>query len=123
MIELVSDRASALDTLQVAFRACPKDFDTLKQEVRAGRVSLYRLTGQGYNVTVAGEIVGHSYFLWGVVGVGVVGAIRELKTHVKAAGLQSISAETYFPLVARLGRRLQTKEQTRGDVTRMEIKV
>ena len=123
MIELVSDRASALDKLQVAFRACPKDFETLKHEVSAGRVSLYQLIGQGYNVTVAGEVVGHSYFLWGVSGSGVVDAIRELKQHVKAAGLNSISAETYFPLVARLGRRLRTKEQARGDVTRMEIKV
>ncbi|EOB6641115.1 DNAase [Vibrio vulnificus] len=123
MIRLVSDQPQALARLEVAFRACPDDFDTLKQEVAAGRVSLYELHGERYRVTVAGEIVGHSYFLWGVSGHGVVPAMRELKRHVKAAGLSSISADTYFPTVARLCRRLHTDEQTRGSVTRMEMKV
>ncbi|HAS8493002.1 TPA: DNAase, partial [Vibrio vulnificus] len=38
MIRLVSDQPQALARLEVAFRACPDDFDTLKQEVAAGRV-------------------------------------------------------------------------------------
>lgn len=123
MIELVSCREDALSSLKSAFRACPADFEKLKQEVAAGRVSLYELSGERYRVTVAGEVSGHSYYLWGVVGHGVVPALRELKLHVKEAGLLSLSAETYFPLVARLGRRLGTTEKACDGVTHMEVKV
>ncbi|NOH96277.1 DNAase [Vibrio sp. 99-70-13A1] len=123
MIELVSDNPNALKRLRVAFRACPKDFDLLKSEVKAGRVSVYELTGDSYRVTVAGEIDGDSYFLWGVSGRGVIPAMRELKVYVKECGLTSISAETYFPLVAKLCRRLSTEETERGEVTRMEMRV
>lgn len=31
----------------------------------AGGVSLYQIQGDGYDITVAGEVVGESYFLWG----------------------------------------------------------
>ncbi|MDN3697779.1 DNAase [Vibrio cortegadensis] len=123
MIELVSDSPRALARLKVAFRACPAEFEKLKHEVNAGRVSLYELSDDSYRVTVAGEIIGHSYFLWGVSGRGVIPAMRELKAYVKSAGLSSISAETYFPLVARLCRRLSTEEHACGDVTHMEMKV
>ncbi|TKF31634.1 DNAase [Vibrio kanaloae] len=123
MIELVSGNPSALERLKVAFRACPKDFDKLKSEVKAGRVSVYELSGDGYRVTVAGEVDGNSYFLWGVSGRGVVLAMRELSKYVKESGLTSISAETYFPLVAKLCRRLSTEEHERGEITRMEMRV
>ncbi|MEZ8106816.1 DNAase [Vibrio cortegadensis] len=123
MIQWVSDSPTALRDLKVAFRACPDSFETLKHEVKAGRVSLYELSGDDYRVTIAGEICGHSYFLWGVSGRGVIPAIRALKAYVKEAGLMSISAETHFPLVKKLCRRLNTTERVSGDVTYMEIKV
>lgn len=123
MIELVSTCPDALNRLKSAFRACPADFEKLRREVNAGRVSLYELIGENYHVTIAGEVVEQSYFLWGVQGHGVVPAMRELKRYVKEAGLQSISAETYFPLVARLCRRLQITETKSEDVTHMEMGV
>ncbi|MGR5096874.1 DNAase [Vibrio maritimus] len=123
MIEYLNKCPKAIERLKPAFRACLKDFDTLKREVMAGRVGLYELIGDNYHVTIAGEVVGRSYFLWGVSGKGVVPAMRELKRHVKEAGMTSISADTHFPLVARLCRRLNTKECKSGSVTRMEMGV
>lgn len=123
MIEYLNKCPKALERLKPAFRACKKDFELLKQEVAAGRVGLYELIGDSYKITIAGEVVGHSYFLWGVSGKGVVPAMRELKHYVNAAGLKNISADTHFPLVARLCRRLNTTERASGEATRMEMGV
>ncbi|EED25110.1 Mg-dependent DNase [Vibrio sp. 16] len=109
--------------MKVAFRACPQDFEELKAEVQTGRVSLYQLTGEGYDITVAGEILGESYYLWGVSGHGVIHGIQELQTYVKKAGLTSISAETYFPALARLVRRLNTTEKPLTDTTHLTMRV
>jgi len=114
---------SALERLRVAFRQCPADFDALKAEVAAGNVSLYEIQGDRYRVTIAGEIVGDSYFLWGVSGVGVVDAIKELAPVVRRLGLKSISAETYFPALARLVKRLNTQEQPSGKITGLVMRV
>ncbi|MEF1183272.1 DNAase [Vibrio sinaloensis] len=119
MIVCVTENPEALARLKVAFRACPQDFEELKAEVQTGRVSLYQLTGEGYDITVAGEILGESYYLWGVSGYGVIQGIRELQTYVKNAGLTSISAETYFPALARLVRRLNTTEKPLTDTTHL----
>ncbi len=123
MIRCVTSNQKALERLKVAFRACPDDFELLKTEVAAGRVSLYELTGEQYDITVAGEVLGDTYFLWGVSGRGVVPAIRELSAYVKNAGLNSISAETYFAGLARLVRRLNTTEQPQTDTTQLTMRV
>ena len=123
MIVCVTDNPVALARLKVAFRACPQDFEELKAEVQTGRVSLYQLTGEGYDITVAGQIIGESYFLWGVSGVGVVKGIKELTEYVKNVGLTSISAETYFPALARLVRRLNTTEKALTQTTHLTMRV
>ncbi|EPM4292313.1 DNAase [Vibrio fluvialis] len=123
MIRCVSHEPEALSRLEVAFRACPNDFKELKAEVEAGRVSLYELRGEGYCMTVAGEVIGETYFLWGVSGHGVVPAIRELSQYVKNAGLQHISAETYFPALARLVSKLNTTERTLTETTHLSMRV
>ncbi|MBL4261745.1 DNAase [Vibrio fluvialis] len=123
MIRCVSHEPEALSRLEVAFRACPNDFKELKAEVEAGRVSLYELSGEGYCMTVAGEVIGETYFLWGVSGHGVVPAIRELSQYVKNAGLQHISAETYFPALARLVSKLNTTERALTETTHLSMRV
>ncbi|ELJ8507872.1 MULTISPECIES: DNAase [Vibrio] len=122
MIQL-ADKSKALGRLEIAFRACPDDFDALKRSVQAGLVSLYDIRGDGYDVTLAGEVVGDSYFLWAVSGTGVIKAINELSPIVKKAGLTSISASTYFPSLARLVRRLSTREEQTGEITLMTMRV
>ena len=123
MITYLDKCPKALERLRPAFRACQPDYDKLKQEVQAGRVGLYELVDENYHITLAGEIVERSYFLWGVSGRGVVPAMRELQRYVKQAGLDTISADTHFPLVARLCRQLKTTEHASGDATRMEMGV
>ncbi|EGA72382.1 Mg-dependent DNase [Vibrio sinaloensis DSM 21326] len=86
MIVCVTECPEALARLKVAFRACPQDFEELKDEVQTGRVSLYQLTGEGYSITVAGQIINESYYLWGVSGCGVIKGIQELTEYVKTAG-------------------------------------
>ncbi|EJU9029134.1 DNAase [Vibrio cholerae] len=122
MIQL-ADKSKALGRLEIAFRACPDDFDALKSSVQVGLVSLYDIRGDGYDVTLAGEVVGDSYFLWAVSGTGVIKAINELSPIVKKAGLTSISASTYFPSLARLVRRLSTREEQTGEITLMTMRV
>ncbi|EHD2270038.1 chemotaxis protein [Vibrio cholerae] len=55
MIQL-ADKSKALGRLEIAFRACPDDFDALKRSVQAGLVSLYDIRGDGYDVTLAGGV-------------------------------------------------------------------
>lgn len=123
MIECVSQCPKAIERLKVAFRACPTDFKLLKSEIKAGRVSVYQLQGDNLNLTIAGEVLDDSYYLWGVVGRGVVSGIRELTQYVRRSGLSSISAETYFDGLARLVRPLDTSEQTLQKTTRLEMRV
>lgn len=123
MIRCVTENPDSLRRLQVAFRACQQDFEELKAEVRAGRVSLYELSGDNYRLTIAGEIIGESYFLWGVAGRGVVPAIRELAEVVKRAGLTSLSAETYFPGIPRLLKRLNITDTALTHTTHMTMRV
>ncbi|UTZ31739.1 DNAase [Vibrio campbellii] len=123
MIEVMTGNERAMSRLEVAFRACPADYQDLQTEVKGGRVSVYRLTGEGYDVIIAGEIVGDSYFLWGLVGAGLVSAIHELSAHVKSAGLSSISAATHHPSMARLCRKLNTLEADDDDRTLMTMEV
>ncbi|MCU8525291.1 DNAase [Vibrio vulnificus] len=122
MIRL-ANKSTALARLEIAFRACPDDFDALKQHVQVGRVSLYDIQGDGYDITIAGEVVGETYFLWGVAGKGVIAAIKELSCIVNKAGLSSVSAVTYFPSLARLVRQLHTAECHDGRKTLMKMKV
>ncbi|MDN2481111.1 DNAase [Vibrio agarivorans] len=120
MIECVSTQGEAIERLKRAFRACPKDFDLMQQEIEAGRVSVYHLTGERFNVVVAGEVVGESYFLWGLAGRGMVDAVRELRHYVEKAGLSSISADTHFKGVAKLCRALGINESQCDGVTSMK---
>ncbi|MCU8149828.1 DNAase [Vibrio vulnificus] len=119
----IAEKSKAFERLEIAFRACPDDFAELKQFVEAGKVSLYDIRGQGYDITLAGEVVGDSYFLWGVAGFGVVPAIKELANIVRKSGLTSVSAVTYFPALARLVRRLNTNERPDGEITLMKMRV
>ncbi len=123
MIRCVTDNPKALERLEIAFRACPDDFKQMKQEVAAGRVSLYELSGKGYHITVAGEVLGEGYFLWGVAGRGMVAGIAELAAYVKNAGLSTLRAETYFAGVARLVRRLNTTEHALNTTTQLTMRV
>lgn len=123
MIRCVTGSQGAIQRLAIAFRACPKDFEELKAEVKNGNVSVYELSGDGYEVTIAGEVIGDSYYLWGVAGRGVVPAIKELAQYVKTAGLNSISAETYFPAVARLVKKLNTTENALTHTTQLNMSI
>lgn len=116
MISIVTESPSAIERLKPAFRACPNDFDVMKHEIKGGRVSVYELSGDGYRLTVAGEVMGNAYFIWAVAGSGAVDATRELAEYVKRSGLSAISTRTYFPLVARLLKRLgDVKINQHGD--------
>lgn len=123
MIKVVTHEPQALEKLRIAFRACPADFEALQHEIETGRVSLYELWGDKYSVTVAGEVIGENYFLWGVAGQGIVPAIRELSHIVKRAGLSGISAETYFPALVRLVTKLNLSTSPSGDITELMMKV
>lgn len=123
MIRCVTDNHEALEKLKVAFRACPQDFEELKAEVKTGRVSLYELSAENYQIVVAGEVIGETYFLWGVAGHGVVPAIHELSQYVRNAGLKTISAHTYFAGLARLVRKLNTTEQAATNITELTMRV
>ncbi|WP_306690714.1 MULTISPECIES: DNAase [unclassified Vibrio] len=123
MIRCVTNTPEALEQLKVAFRACPQDFEELKAEVKTGRVSLYELSAENYQIVVAGEVIGETYFLWGVAGHGVVPAIHELSQYVKNAGLKTISAQTYFAGLARLVRKLNTTEQVATNITELTMRV
>ncbi|GMQ45366.1 DNAase [Vibrio sp. 10N] len=106
MIQVVTHSESVQERLREAFRACPDDFELMQRAIANDTVSLYLIKGEDYYLTVAGEVVGDSYFVWAVVGTGAVQATRELATYVKGSGLKAITTKTYFPLVARLLKRL-----------------
>ncbi|MCG9628572.1 DNAase [Vibrio mediterranei] len=106
MIEVVTHNESVQERLRDAFRACPDDFELMKQAINDNEVSIYLIQGDDYHLAVAGEVVGHDYFVWAVEGTGAVQATRELAAYVKNSGLTAITTKTYFPLVARLLKRL-----------------
>ncbi|ASI89123.1 DNAase [Vibrio mediterranei] len=106
MIQVVTQSESAQERLRDAFRACPDDFALMQQAINDDLVSIYQIQGDDYHLAVAGEVVGDDYFVWAVEGTGAVQATRELATYVKNSGLKAITTKTYFPLVARLLKRL-----------------
>jgi hypothetical protein len=106
MIQVVTQNESVQERLRDAFRACPDDFALMQQAINDDLVSIYQIQGDDYHLAVAGEVVGDDYFVWAVVGTGAVQATRELATYVKNSGLKAITTKTYFPLVARLLKRL-----------------
>ncbi|PTC01843.1 DNAase [Vibrio mediterranei] len=106
MIQVVTHSESVQERLRDAFRACPDDFELMKQAINDNEVSIYLIQGDDYHLAVAGEVVGDDYFVWAVEGTGAVQATRELATYVKNSGLKAITTKTYFPLVARLLKRL-----------------
>ncbi|MGF1747721.1 DNAase [Vibrio cionasavignyae] len=108
MITMVTRSDIAVARLRSAFSACPSDFEVMKQRIDEERVSLYLLKGEGYHLNIAGEVIGGSYFIWAVEGTGAIKATRELAKYVKSGGLKAITTKTYFPLVARLLKRLGT---------------
>lgn len=106
MIQVVTQNESVQERLRDAFRACPDDFALMQQAINDDLVSIYQIQGDDYHLAVAGEVVGDDYFVWAVEGTGAVQATRELATYVKNSGLKAITTKTYFPLVARLLKRL-----------------
>lgn len=106
MIQVVTHNQSVQERLRDAFRACPDDFALMQQAINDDLVSIYQIQGDDYHLAVAGEVVGDDYFVWAVEGTGAVQATRELATYVKNSGLKAITTKTYFPLVARLLKRL-----------------
>ncbi|WP_240205373.1 DNAase [Vibrio sp. CyArs1] len=106
MIQVVTQNESVQERLRDAFRACPDDFVLMQKAINDDLVSIYQIQGDDYHLAVAGEVVGDDYFVWAVEGTGAVQATRELATYVKNSGLKAITTKTYFPLVARLLKRL-----------------
>ena len=106
MIQVVTHSKSTQERLRGAFRACPDDFELMEQAISDGLVSIYLIKGNDYDLAVAGEVIGSNYFVWAVQGTGAVKATRELAAYVKSSGLKAITTKTYFPLVARLLKRL-----------------
>ncbi|SBO09484.1 hypothetical protein VME0621_01583 [Vibrio mediterranei] len=106
MIQVVTQNQSVQERLRDAFRACPDDFALMQQAINDDLVSIYQIQGDDYHLAVAGEVVGDDYFVWAVEGTGAVQATRELATYVKNSGLKAMTTKTYFPLVARLLKRL-----------------
>ena len=106
MIQVVTHSKSTQERLLSAFRACPDDFKLMEKAISDGLVSIYLLKGDDYDLAVAGEVVGSDYFVWAVQGTGAVKATRELAVYVNSSGLKVITTKTYFPLVARLLKRL-----------------
>ncbi|MCG9656775.1 DNAase [Vibrio mediterranei] len=124
MIQVVTQNESVQQRLRDAFRACPDDFALMQQAINDGLVSIYQIQGDDYHLAVAGEVVGDDYFVWAVEGTGAVQATRELATYVKNSGLKAITTKTYFPLVARLLKRLgnvSTIEQGDHQLLRWEV--
>lgn len=124
MIQVVTQNESVQERLRDAFRACPDDFALMQQAINDDLVSIYQIQGDDYHLAVAGEVVGDDYFVWAVEGTGAVQATRELATYVKNSGLKAITTKTYFPLVARLLKRLgnvSTVEQGDHQLLRWEV--
>ncbi|OIN25193.1 DNAase [Vibrio barjaei] len=124
MIQVVTQNQSVQERLRDAFRACPDDFALMQQAINDDLVSIYQIQGDDYHLAVAGEVVGDDYFVWAVEGTGAVQATRELATYVKNSGLKAITTKTYFPLVARLLKRLgnvSTVEQGDHQLLRWEV--
>lgn len=124
MIQVVTHSKSTQERLRVAFRACPDDFELMEQAISDGLVSIYLIQGDNYDLAVAGEVFGNSYFVWAVQGTGAVKATRELAAYVKSSGLKAITTKTYFPLVARLLKRLgkvSSIERDRHQLLRWEV--
>lgn len=124
MIQVVTHSESVQARLRDAFRACPDDFALMQQAINDDLVSIYQIQGDDYHLAVAGEVVGDDYFVWAVEGTGAVQATRELATYVKNSGLKAITTKTYFPLVARLLKRLgniSTIEQGDHQLLRWEV--
>ncbi|OIN25197.1 DNAase [Vibrio barjaei] len=124
MIQVVTQSESVQERLRDAFRACPDDFALMEQAINDDLVSIYQIQGDDYHLAVAGEVVGDDYFVWAVEGTGAVQATRELATYVKNSGLKAITTKTYFPLVARLLKRLgnvSTVEQGDHQLLRWEV--
>ncbi|MFV8405955.1 DNAase [Vibrio harveyi] len=116
MIQVVTHDEGIKEQLREAFRACPDDFEVMEQAIEDGFVSIYLIHGDDYRLAVAGEVVGNDYFVWAVEGKGAVNASRELAAYVKNSGLGAITTKTYFPLVARLLKRLGNVSTTvQGD--------
>ncbi|MFH4721749.1 DNAase [Vibrio alginolyticus] len=124
MIQVVTHSTEEQERLREAFRACPDDFELMHEAINRGLVSLYLIEGDGYRLVVAGEVIGNDYFVWAVEGKGAVKATRELAVYVKNGGLHAITTKTYFPLVARLLKRLgnvSTIEQGDHQLLRWEV--
>ncbi|HCG9714480.1 TPA: DNAase [Vibrio parahaemolyticus] len=102
MIQVVTYDEGIKEQLREAFRACPDDFEVMEQAIEDGFVSIYLIHGDDYRLAVEGK--------------GAVSASRELATYVKNSGLDAITTKTYFPLVARLLKRLGNVSTTvQGD--------
>ncbi|HCG9119034.1 TPA: DNAase [Vibrio parahaemolyticus] len=123
VIEVVTQSKRALGELKPAFRACPQAYTELCKAVNEGRVSLYRLKSADCSLVIAGERDGDNYFLWGVAGHGLRSGIKQLVNVVKAAGMQSLSADTAFQGVARLVRSIGVTANQDGDFIRLDLGV
>ncbi|USD60784.1 DNAase [Vibrio sp. SCSIO 43140] len=116
MIRVVTQDQASINTLKPAFRACPNDFDVMKHEIEAGRVSIYRIQGEGVDCLLAGEVRGQTYFIWAAVGTNALKATRVLSEFVKKNQLTAMACHSYFPLVVRLLKRLGgVTETAHGD--------
>ncbi|WP_281830307.1 hypothetical protein [Vibrio nigripulchritudo] len=69
-------------------------------------MSIYHIHGDGYDMKIAGELDGDTYYLWAAAGRGIRLAWRELRDAMKLSGLNEMNADTKFKAVARIARSL-----------------
>ncbi len=123
VIALLTQQAGAAESLRPAFRACPNDFHKLKAGIEKGIISIYQVTGDSHDVTIAGEVIDDTYFLWAVVGRGLRPAIREISQVVKRAGLKTLAADTKFKGVVKLVEPLGATKESRDGWNILTLKV
>ncbi|NAW87160.1 DNAase [Photobacterium halotolerans] len=128
-----SDIHSHLNRLAEAFVSVhdgDADYNEMLDGIHSGEVSVYHLTGDGVDLTLAGEIVDDAYFIWAVCGRGLRPAIAELSRRVSELGLSALTCGTGKPSAARLYRQAlgavttHTDEHTNGQQTtwhRLEV--
>ncbi|MBV1843613.1 MULTISPECIES: hypothetical protein [Photobacterium] len=93
--------------LAAAFTAtdAPTDEYTLMcQRLDDGTLSLYHVTGDSLDLSIVGEVIDDSYFVWAVAGKGFRTGVTELIKRVKGAGFKSVTCATAKPGIRRMYR-------------------
>lgn len=112
------DYAHHIRRLAAAFSAIdtPKDdYQDMCRQLSAGTLSLYHATGDGADLSIVGEIDGHSYYVWAIAGKGFRPGVAELLKRIKLAGLKSITYATAKTGMRRLSRFFGEVRETQNE--------